>query len=120
MSFKSTIVNLCCPPRRGFERIKKISLLHYYQNILLSPESSGERKPHYNTNIKYLFCLQKGFKENVWEEIENLDKSDKRESHAESEHSSDIGDEGYGRHYLRKSKDSYLLLVIFYTTTIWG
>ena len=50
--------------------------------------------------------------------VEDLDKTDKRESHAESEHSSDVGDEGYGRHYLKKSKDSYLFLAIFFTTTI--
>ena len=108
--FKSTILNLSCPPWRGFEKKKKISFLHHYQNFILSPETSGKRKPHYNTNIKYLFCLQKGFKENVWEEIENLDKSDKRESHAESEHSSDVGDERNCWHHLEAKNDLVTLL----------
>ena len=35
---------------------------------------------------------------------EDLDKTDKRESHAEAEHSSDVGDERHGRHYLRQRK----------------
>ena len=77
---------------------------------LLSPETSGKRKNHYNTNIKYLFCPQNRFKENVWQEIENLDKSDKRESHAESEHSPDVGDESNCWHHLEAKNDLGALL----------
>ena len=33
---------------------------------------------------------------------EDLDKTDKGESHAEAKHSSDVGDERHGRHHLKK------------------
>ena len=35
---------------------------------------------------------------------DDLNETDERESHAESEHSSDVGDERHGRHHLRQRK----------------
>ena len=51
---------------------------------------------------------------------EDLNETDKGESHAEAKHSSDIGDEGCGRHHLKtgtstnhKLLNDYLICLVF-------
>ena len=58
---------------------------------------------------------------------EDLNKTDKRESHAESQHPSDVGDERCGRHHLGREKrvnditfSFSLNLVCFIFREIWG
>ena len=40
---------------------------------------------------------------------EDLDKTDERESHAESEHPSDVGDERNWRHHLKHGRNHIIL-----------
>ena len=56
-----------------------------------------------NKDITILFSLLlDSANQSLESKEDDLDKTDKGESHAEAKHSSDVGDERHGRHHLKK------------------
>ena len=79
------------------EAKKKISTRLTKQNPMLSLSMYNEMK---NEIFVFFSLLLDLANQDLRGKEEDLDETDKRESHAESEHPSDVGDERNWRHHL--------------------